>query len=279
MRFGLVQNEKFGSIDGSYSLVTQREYEDSQITATDAEAEILVSAFGKENIHVGNVGSGREAARKEFRLYPTGERIYLNLVYPKPSRSELRLYISKSAGYKPKPNFVWFLFYKVNELWIGAMPEAEWRKENSVYRDDFTQEDLDKYLEEDDETAKRVLVSQQRFERDPRIAKRRMEISKYKCEYDPSHKLFISRFSGVPFLESHHLVPIRYQLHFPNKSLDSIHNVYCLCPYCHRAIHHAEESTARDLLSELSSRRPILAQFKLDIDELFRLYSVELITR
>jgi predicted HNH restriction endonuclease len=26
-----------------------------------------------------------------------------------------------------------------------------------------------------------------------------------------------------------------------SKSLDTMSNVFCLCPYCHRAVYHAEE--------------------------------------
>ena len=36
MKFGLVQTDRFNAIGGSYSIVTDRELYDSQITATDA---------------------------------------------------------------------------------------------------------------------------------------------------------------------------------------------------------------------------------------------------
>ncbi len=102
---------------------------------------LLEKVFGKENILVGNVASNRTLARKEFRLYPKGDRISLNLVYPKPEKSELRLYLSKSAGFKPNPGEVWFLFLRKNEVWIGAMKESEWRKENAFYKDDVLAEE------------------------------------------------------------------------------------------------------------------------------------------
>jgi 5-methylcytosine-specific restriction protein A len=278
MRFGIVQKEKFAALDGAYSLVTQTEYKDSQITATDAEAEILVAAFGKENIHVGNVHSGRDAARKEFLLYPNGTKISLNLVYPKPHRTELRLYISKSAGYKPKPGDVWFLFIKAHHVWIGAMPEGEWRKENSTYKDDVMLDEASLLGNVDMpslKTSRQTLM----YSRDAKIAKRRMELSRYKCEFDTSHNLFISRYSGVPFLESHHLVPMSFQAHFPKKKLDVINNVFCLCPNCHRAIHHANECFAREILNRLSGKRDILSTYEMAISDLYRLYSVEEITR
>jgi 5-methylcytosine-specific restriction enzyme A len=47
MRFRQFHNDFFDSIDGAYSLVTQREFYDSQITLTDAEAEMVINHFGK----------------------------------------------------------------------------------------------------------------------------------------------------------------------------------------------------------------------------------------
>jgi hypothetical protein len=86
--------------------------------------------------------------------------------------------------------------------------------------------------------------------------------------------LFVSRFSNKPYLEAHHLVPIGLQGDF-KKPLDTIHNVFCLCPFCHRAVHYAEVSLARRILSDLASRHPILDMFSLSVPELFSLYAVE----
>jgi hypothetical protein len=46
MRFGKSQKLKFRTNTGAYSVVTNRENFDSQITATDAEAELLRTFFG-----------------------------------------------------------------------------------------------------------------------------------------------------------------------------------------------------------------------------------------
>ena len=278
MKFGIVQKEKFAALDGAYSFVTPREYDDSQITATDAETQLLEAAFGKENIWVGNVASNRVQARKAFRLYPQGKRIYLNLIYPKPKKTELRLYLSKTAGFKPNPGEVWFLFLRQGEIWIGAMKEAEWRKENAFYKDDVLLEEANEELESIGVTAT-AIANQLRYIRDPRVAKKRMEISKYKCEFNTTHRLFISRYTGVPFLESHHLIPMSFQSHFPKRRLDVVANVFCLCPYCHRAIHHADETEARGILTRLSEQRSVLRDYNMTLEDLYRLYSIEEISR
>ena len=46
MIFGLLQKNKFRVDDGAYSLITDRGHYDSQITATDAEADLIVRYFG-----------------------------------------------------------------------------------------------------------------------------------------------------------------------------------------------------------------------------------------
>ena len=45
MKFSQVQMEAFGAIRGSYSILTKREYEDSQLTTTDAETELGVQTI------------------------------------------------------------------------------------------------------------------------------------------------------------------------------------------------------------------------------------------
>jgi len=136
MKFGIIQKMKFGTSDGSYSVVTEREHFDSQITLTDYEADLVISIFGKENIQVGGVHSNKELSSKEFRLYPSGKKVFLNVVYPKPEKTELRLYISSKAGFKPNGGEIWFMFRKESEIWIGAMPESAWRRESSELKND-----------------------------------------------------------------------------------------------------------------------------------------------
>ena len=50
MKFGIIQRRIFRALDGTYSVVTERENFDSQITLTDYEAEMAISHFGKENL-------------------------------------------------------------------------------------------------------------------------------------------------------------------------------------------------------------------------------------
>jgi len=274
MKFGKVQTRKFGTSTGAYSIVTERESYDSQITLTDYESEIIISQFGQSRINVGNVQSDKGLSSKEFRLYPNGKTIKLNVVYPKPEKTELRLYISSRAGFKPGGGEIWFLFVQNGEIWIGSMPESVWRSETSELKRD----EYDEFYQNSINDPEAIRTSKQKareiFSRDRKIALQRMEMSGFTCEFDSGHNLFISRFSRFPYLEAHHLIPMALQNDF-TQPLDSVHNVFCLCPNCHRAVHHAEEPFARNILGKLASQRPILDEFELSVTDLFGLYSVE----
>jgi 5-methylcytosine-specific restriction protein A len=274
MKFGKVQEGRFGTSAGAYSVVTDRENYDSQITLTDYEAELVISHFGRQNLHVGNVQSNRTLASKPLRLYPTGEYVNLNIVFPKPEKTELRLYISSRAGFKPDGGEIWFMFSKDGDIWIGAMSESAWRFESSELKRDDADSIYQESLDETDNIRIAKLKERDTYARDRNVAIKRMELAGFTCEYNPEHSLFISRFSRKPYLEAHHLIPIGLQGDF-TESLDTVHNVFCLCPHCHRAVHHAEEPIARNILQTLADKRQMLDNFTLSVPDLFSLYAIE----
>jgi len=266
MEFSFLQRVTLNAVKGSYSPVTDREIYDSQITATDSEAELLVDYYRHrgEGICVGNVNSNKEAARKRFRLYPTGDFINLNLVYPKPNKPELRLYLSSRAGFMPNKGDVWFLFEsKIDgELWIGALPEHQWRDQ------------IEDTLKRQTESCKKA-----KPQRDIALVKKRMELSRFNCEYSETHKLFISKATGCRYVEVHHVIPLDFQSEFRDKKLDHLNNLYSLCPYCHAAVHHAEGRIARKLLSKMYDERSIGFHYGISKLQLFQYYSVEEIVK
>jgi len=275
MRFGKSQNIKFNSENGAYSVVTSRENYDSQITATDEEANLLLSFFGKDNIQIGNVKSNPEKAKQTFYLYPNGNVINLNLVFPKPEKTELRLYLSARAGFKPDGDDIWFVFECDNKLWIGAMNEALWRSQNRILVYDESEGNYQDSLQELDEVKLSKLKSRDVYARDRKKATRRMELENFKCEHDNSHNLFISRSTKKPYLEAHHLIPMSLQKN-TETSLDTLDNIFCLCPHCHRAIHHAEKNVTKNIIDSLINKRPIVLNIlKNNIGDIYNYYSVE----
>ena len=53
-------------------------------------------------------------------------------------------------------------------------------------------------------------------------------------------------------MEAHHLIPISVCKEF-STNIDIPENIVCLCPSCHREIHHGEESER--MISELYEER------------------------
>ncbi|NLN03186.1 MAG: hypothetical protein GX174_14985 [Lentisphaerae bacterium] len=274
MKFNTIHKIKFNTAHGAYSVVTETEYQHSMITPSGYETEIMLSYFGKDNIHVGNVKSNKTLSQKQFRMFPEGNTIYLNLVFPKKNKTELRLYVSNNAGYKTKSGDVWFVFVKDGEIWIGSMPEPDW-SDLSLMKQDDSDEFYQRIVNDSDEIRRQKLKERDVYARDPRIAERRMNLAGFKCEFEPEHQLFVSRFSCRPYLEAHHLIPIGLQGDF-KKSLDTVNNVFCLCPNCHRAVHHAKADDARKILCKLAkSRAGLLDSFSLTVPDLLCLYAVE----
>lgn len=129
MKFDERQLSHFDARRGAYSVVTDREVVDSQITATGDEAVLLRDYFESrgESILVGKVSADKILAKKIFKVYGTGASIGLNLVYPKPSKPELRLYMSGRAGFKSPPGSVWFVYESISGvLSLGYMSMDEW---------------------------------------------------------------------------------------------------------------------------------------------------------
>lgn len=129
MKFKDVHLKFFGAVRGAFSVVTNREVDDSQITATGEESDLLIAYYEQkgEPILVGNVSSCPEKAMKVFRHFPNGSELNLNLVFPKPARPELRLYLASRRGFKPEAGSVWFVYEgRDGNLWLGSMDREEW---------------------------------------------------------------------------------------------------------------------------------------------------------
>jgi len=97
--------------------------------------------------------------------------------------------------------------------------------------------------------------------------------SSYKCEYDPDHETFLNE-KGDNFIECHHLIPLSNQDDF-DYSIDVFANIVCLCPLCHRIIHHAAMKTKKNLIKKLYEKRKEFlrdAGVYIDFEDLLKYY-------
>ncbi len=129
MEFEDIHKTFFDCETGAFSEVTDTENSDSQVTLDKDEKKIALKFFSEKNIHHGNAATNPKKASKEFLLYPGMNTLRLNLVYPKPDKSELRLYLSVDHGFKPNGGDIWFIYTNQSkQLVIGSMTKIDWEE-------------------------------------------------------------------------------------------------------------------------------------------------------
>ena len=95
----------------------------------------------------------------------------------------------------------------------------------------------------------------------------------YTCEHKSEHITFTSKATGKPFMEGHHLIPLKYQSEF-NSGIDVYANIVCLCPICHRLLHYgiqSEKTYAAENLFEKRSERLIKCGIDISKSEFLKL--------
>ena len=92
------------------------------------------------------------------------------------------------------------------------------------------------------------------YKKDPRVAKQVAEDNNYLCEYNTTHRTFISKVSGKNYVESHHLIPMSFQGQF-QYSLDVPGNIISLCPTCHRLFHHAQDREKNEIIKHFHAKK------------------------
>lgn len=114
--------------------------------------------------------------------------------------------------------------------------------------------------------------------RDARISAASLIKAKYQCAVDINHETFKSKTTGKPFMEAHHLIPMKLQDKM-KYNLDTQSNIVCLCPTCHRLLHHGTDEQREAILKKLFyERRQALEDLKLEItfSDLKRAYNINL---
>lgn len=130
---------------------------------------------------------------------------------------------------------------------------------NNYYRfalgDDFTKRNYD-VRKIDLPLEKKVLQVKESmtYQRSTIIKNQALKAANYECECDHSHKTFTNKTNMKPYMEAHHLIPIKFQDDF-QYSLDVYANLVSLCPICHRLLHYGIDSEKKDILLFLYGER------------------------
>ena len=100
-------------------------------------------------------------------------------------------------------------------------------------------------------TKKKTVQREPEYPRNPAVIENALCYAGNKCEIDNTHTSFIAD-DGENYMEGHHLIPLSKQGDFET-SLDQEQNVVCLCPNCHKEIHHGKDRLK--LVTELWNKR------------------------
>ena len=272
----------FDASIGAYSPVTNTEVGDGQLTVSGAEKELVIGHFGATELaqYQGNDATLEAAgldARREFRLFPTGRIVRPKLKYPKPGNSELRLYFN-SEEFTVRKDRVWGTFLRGSEIWIYQLPRLVHDDivngaVSGSDRNEVIEAETDDYQEIVNSAAPEQIAStSMSWKRNPRIAAQSLLNHGYICELFPEHPVFVSRFTGKPFVEAHHLIPMKEQAKF-EMNLDVAENICVLSPFGHRKIHVARfDDIVSDLNRLIASRAGLLEHARITADELLGLY-------
>ena len=114
-----------------------------------------------------------------------------------------------------------------------SLLESELESESSFEQDvlDAFAEDLSSVIGNDNPRQREVRTYQ--YVRDPKVVAYALRKANGVC-FDCGARPFISRMTGHPYLEVHHVVTLK------NGGMDTPENVVALCPNCHRQRHYGQ---------------------------------------
>ena len=124
-------------------------------------------------------------------------------------------------------------------------------------------------------------IGSTQVKKNPKKAKSILQQSGYKCAFNSSHRTFTTNL-GTIYMEGHHLIPCTLansELFWDKYSynVDSLSNIVCICPTCHRRIHYGNADEKREILTTLYNRQiPLYLKDGLNIslDDLLKLYNL-----
>lgn len=106
----------------------------------------------------------------------------------------------------------------------------------------YSDEELAKLYEtRKNEKPTEQLKTSKRIKTNPRLKATCLRNHHYLCEVDSRHKTFMNTKDEHEYMESHHFIPVKAQIDFPDIWLDDLFNLVCLCPTCHAQFHYGSK--------------------------------------
>jgi hypothetical protein len=261
----------FGASHGTYSKVTQDEFDHSQVTFTGPEQALAERYFGSQLDDRHGNRDEIEARGLDptlpYRLYPGGEEIRLTTSYKKNKPNELRYYLRKDA-FKPAAGNFWGLFVRDDALWVcefsqRLLDQIQAGVFEDKQRNDILDPDEGVYQDDSNDPPSKTKSVVDKWNRRAAVSNEALVSHGFTCEIRPEWPTFVNRKTGQPYMEAHHLIPMSLQGQIQT-TLDVPQNVCCLNPLAHRMLHHAPFNDIEDdLVSLIRKRDGLLAHFGL----------------
>jgi len=276
------------SSNGWYGVITEREFTEDRCLTVKTEQQTLIESYFGDKVKVRKGHKGRKNLQKigipatsPFRLASTDSLEELVLLYPKKKGNELRLYFKQGVFAPRTGDRVYIYMYKG----ILSLAVFDSNTVNSICRNvgdrlffsegkRRLEEELDDYqlILNQRNVPKQVLTQSYAWQRNPQIARDALIESGFKCELMPQIEVFTSKSTMRPFMEVHHLIPMKQQSRF-EISLDVLENLCVLNPLAHRLVHHAVFEELEPYLEALySSRKVFLESVGYSLNELKTTY-------
>ncbi len=99
-----------------------------------------------------------------------------------------------------------------------------------------------------------VLTQQDTWQRSAIVRNQVLMTARFQCEINPQHKTYTVSDGTHQYAEGHHIIPINQQGAIPF-SLDVYANIVCLCPNCHRFLHHGIKQEKKVVIDQLYEQR------------------------
>lgn len=277
MKFGPLQLVYFNAEAGAFSEVMEDEQGfkpgSGQINVDQLESEVIFSVFPRATIHRGPKKSAVGGINKPFVSWADGRTIQVQITFPKTDKpNELRIYVPTSGDFSPPAGHVWFVFRRAGQLFIGHMPEHDWRSIGRIDEDDscYLRE---VYSQESLSVPTPTVVSALKFPASRSNAQISFKRAGYRCEFEPQIQLFTARSSGLPYLEPHHLIHRSLQPAF-KVGLDHPDNIYALSPHHHSRIHYGTITDTVEIVDDLLGKRnAVLSRYGVSRDEILGFYN------
>ncbi|KAF5045273.1 hypothetical protein DSECCO2_482980 [anaerobic digester metagenome] len=101
---------------------------------------------------------------------------------------------------------------------------------------------------------KPIVIEQYIWKRSNILRNQVIEFAGHSCEINHEHESFIAESTSKPYMEGHHIMPMNHQDKF-EVSLDVYANIMCLCPVCHRRIHHGLKRDREEMMNQIYDER------------------------